>query len=146
MIFGIGVVLTVIVFLWMFVGGNITAVSINLVVGKYENIPLVAVITGSFGIGFLVAYLMGLYTYFGSILKDLRIKNLEKALSEQQTRLMQMEESLAKERQKAKDLASGKKPEETTALTTTTKTSLVKVIKDNLNISKWIKPKESKNK
>lgn len=146
MIFGIGVVLTVIVFLWMFVGGNITAVSINLVVGKYENIPLVAVITGSFGIGFLVAYLMGLYTYFGSILKDLRIKNLEKALSEQQTRLMQMEESLAKERQKAKDLASGKKPEETTALVATTKTSLIKVIKDNLNITKWGKPKESKDK
>ncbi len=146
MIFGIGVVLTVIVFLWMFVGGNITAVSINLVVAKYENVPLVAVITGSFGIGFLVAYLMGLSTYFSSILKDMRIKNLEKALSEQQTRLMQMEESLAKERQKAKDLASGKKPEETTALVATTKTSLIKVIKDNLNITKWVKPKESKDK
>lgn len=142
MIFLIGVALCVVVFLWMFVGGNITGVNFNLIFFKYENLPLVSIITASFGIGFLAAYLLGLVTYFKSLMKDMRIKGLEKSIAEQQERMIQLEEVLAKERDVIKELKSGKSPDESkdTAVTPVPENkSLMTLVKNNLNVMKWFK-------
>jgi len=142
MIFLIGVALCVTVFLWMFVGGNITGSNLNLIFYKYENLPLVSIITGSFGIRFIAAYLLGLITYFKGLMKDMRIKSLEKSITEQQERMIQLEEALAKERERIKELETGKSPDGTkdTALVPVPENkSLMKSIKDSLNVTKWFK-------
>ena len=142
MIFLIGVALCVAVFLWMFVAGNITGVNFNLIFYKYDNLPVVSIITATFGIGFLVAYLLGLITYFKGLIKDMRIKGLEKSIAEQQERMIQLEEALAKEREKIKELETGKSPDGTkdTALVPVPENkSLMKSIKDSLNVTKWFK-------
>lgn len=142
MIFLIGVALCVVVFLWMFVGGNITGVNFNLIFYKYENLPVVSIVVASFGIGFLVAYLLGLITYFKGLIKDMRIKSLEKSIAEQQERMMQLEEVLAKERDVIKELRSGKSPDDSkdTALVPAPENkSLMTLVKDNLNVMKWFK-------
>ncbi len=142
MIFLIGVALCVVVFLWMFVGGNITGVNFNLIFFKYENLPLVSIITASFGIGFLAAYLLGLVTYFKNLMKDIRIKGLEKSIAEQQERMIQLEDALAKERDVIKELKSGKSADESkdTSVTPVPENkSLMTLVKDNLNVMKWFK-------
>lgn len=144
MIFFIGIVLTVAVFIWLFAGGNLAATTINLIWFRQENIPLVAIVTVAFSSGFVIAYLLGLFTYFQSMIKDIRIKNLEKALSDQQTRMMNIEDALAKERAKIKELE--KIIPETRLTVPEKKTGLVAVIKDKMQLSKWLPQKKEEDK
>jgi hypothetical protein len=56
--------------------------------------------------------------------------------------MIQLEEILAKERGRIKELESGKSPDEvngTSLLPAPENKSLVKVIKDNLNVMKWFR-------